>query len=289
MTNKRGRRRNASSSFGVRIWLIIALLILAGGWVYSSHLKNAKEKERREIQTLRHVKGADAASLLHVTIPDSLPAQIKDYTGFTVNFNASNHTPNYVGWELLSGEINGNVPRDNRFWHDPDIDGCPDIPDYKRSGYDRGHLYPAADAKWSRRSMSDCFTFANMVPQAHSLNSGAWKTLEDKERLWVARDGRLIIIAGPIYTSKDSRRIGAIGVRVPSGFFKILLAPDVDTPRAIAFVYPNDYAPGNMQNYSMSVDEAEMLTGFDFFSLLPDDIESTIESTASFKEWDRRD
>lgn len=289
MTNKRGRRRNASSSFGVRIWLIIALLILAGGWVYSSHLKNAREKERREIQTLRHVKGADAAALLHVAIPDSLPAQIKDYTGFTVNFNASNHTPNYVGWEILSREVNGDIPRDNRFWHDPDIVGCPDIPDYKRSGYDRGHLYPAADAKWSRRSMSDCFTFANMVPQTHSLNSGAWKTLEDKERLWAARDGRLIIIAGPIYTSKDSRRIGGIGVRVPSGFFKILLAPDVDIPRAIAFVYPNDYAPGNMQNYSMSVDEAEILTGFDFFSALPDDIESAIESTASFKEWDRRD
>ena len=122
----------------------------------------------------------------------------------------------------------------------------------------------------------------------HALNAGAWKTLEDKERLWAKRDSAIIIIAGPIYQSEDKLRIGQAGVRVPSAYFKVLLAPYVDNPRAIAFVYPNEQCPGNMQNYSQSVDYVESITGFDFFSSLPDEIENKIESTYSFKEWNKR-
>lgn len=277
-----------SSSIGAKIWILFALAVITGAWVYISGKRDSKRQEQQKIQSLQTIKDADGYSLMHTLIPDSLPTQTKDYVGFTVNFNASNHTPNYVAWELLAQEVDGNVARSDNFWHDKEIKGCPDIPDYKRSGYDRGHIYPAADAKWSDKSMSDCFSFANMTPQSHSLNSGAWKTLEDKERIWAKRDKRLIIVAGPLYSPADKRRIGAAGVRVPSGFFKVLLAPDVDKPRAIAFVYPNDIAPGNMQNYSMTVDEAETLTGFDFFSALPDSIENLIESTASFKEWNQR-
>lgn len=284
---KRHRKRAATSA--AWIWILIALLLIGGAYLYARHRDSEARSHRDSLQTLSRINGADARSLIYTSLPEGTPSQIKDYEGFTVDFNADNHTPNYVGWEITAQETEGSAPRSNNFWHDPEIKGCPDIPDYKRSGYDRGHIYPAADAKWSARSMNDCFSFANMAPQVHSLNSGAWKTLEDKERLWAKRDGRLIIVAGPIYTSSDTRRIGPTGVRVPSGFFKILLAPDVDTPRAIAFVYPNDYSPGNMQNYAMSVDEAEQLTGFDFFPALPDSIEDLIESNESFKIWNRRD
>ncbi len=285
-THRNKSKRSLVASTG--IWLFIAFVILACGLMYSQYKRNREQQEVLELQALTKVNGADASQLIHTILPPYLPAQVKEYTGFTVNFNSDNHTPNYVGWELLAEETEGETSRSNNFWHDPEIKGCPDIPDYKRSGYDRGHLYPAADAKWDPQSMTECFTFANMAPQCHSLNSGAWKTLEDKERIWAKRDKRLIIVAGPIYTQNDKRRIGNIGVRVPSGFFKVLLAPDVETPRAIAFIFPNDYAPGNMQNYSMSVDEAEIITGFDFFPALPDSIENYIESRRSFKEWNMR-
>ncbi len=75
---------------------------------------------------------------------------------------------------------------------------------------------------------------------------------------------------------------------VPSAFFKVILAPYVDKPRAIGFVYPNMSAPGNMQNYVMTVDDVEALTGYDFFSALPDEIEKEVESKASFREWNQR-
>lgn len=133
--------------------------------------------------------------------------------------------------------------------------------------------------------MEDCFVLANICPQDHALNAGAWKTLEEKERQWARRDSLIVIVAGPIYEKSDTQRIGEAGVRVPSAFFKVLLAPALDKPRAIGFVYPNMTAPGNMQNYSMTVDEVEQITGYDFFYNLPDDIENEVESKASFKEW----
>lgn len=229
----------------------------------------------------RHIDNLD-----DVTIPASISSQIAEYTGFRLSFNKENRTPNWVAWELLGTETDGEFSRSNKFWQDPDIDGCPSAYDYKGSGYDRGHMCPAADQKWSRQAMDDCFSFANMCPQDHSLNSGAWSTLENKERLWAQRDSALVIVAGPIFNSVKPTTIGE-GVRVPDAFFKAILAPYAKAPRAIAFVYPNMSSPGNMRNYAMSVDQLEELTGYDFFSSLPDEIENKVESTTSFTEWDR--
>ena len=229
-----------------------------------------------------------ASELLNVKIPADIPSQVKDYEGFRLSFNKDNKTPNWVAWELLASESDGSSSRSNNFWTDPDIDGCPSKSDYSRSGYDRGHICPSADQKWSRKAMEDCFVMANMCPQDHSLNSGAWSTLEKKERLWAQRDSAILIVGGPIYYPGDNERIGEAGVRVPRAFFKVLAAPFLPDPRGIAFIYPNMSAPGNMENYVMTIDEVEKATGFDFFSSLPDEIENEIESKSSFKEWNKR-
>lgn len=221
------------------------------------------------------------------SVPSGTPSQVKRYEGYTVSFNKDNGTPNWSAWELTRDETDGAVSRGkSKFWTDEEISGCRSTDDYKHSGYDRGHLCPAADMKWSEQAMHDCFSMANIAPQDHALNSGAWSTLEKKCRKWADRDGVLLIAAGPIYDKGDNTRIGEGGVRVPSAFFKAIAAPYISAPRGIAFVYPNMSAPGNMQNYVMTIDELEKLTGYDFFPALPDDIEKAIESTASFKEWD---
>lgn len=239
-------------------------------------------QENKQNISPKHFRGLET-----VILTESIPQQIKEYTGFTVSFNKLNHTPNYVAWELLKSEISFDTERSNIFWQDSDIEGCPSHSDYTRSGYDRGHMCPSADQKWSPDAMNDCFVMANMCPQDNELNSGAWLTLENKERQWAQRDSAIIIVAGPIYYPTDTKRIGRIGVRVPSAFFKAFLAPYVDEPRAIAFVYPNTSAPGNMQDYAMSIDQLEEITGFDFFSSLPDDLENKVESKFSFFEWNR--
>lgn len=230
----------------------------------------------------------EKSDLLSVRTPSSVKSQLKDYEGFRVSFNADNHTPNWVSWELLATETDGAESRYNKFWQDVELEGCPTTKDYSNSGYDRGHMCPAADQKWSERAMIDCFSLANMVPQANALNTGAWKTLESKERLWAKRDSAIVIVAGPIYENRDKERIGAAGVRVPGAFFKVMIAPYLEEPRGIAFVYPNMSSPGNMENYVMTIRDVEKLTGYDFFHNLPDDIEESVETVSSFRDWNRQ-
>lgn len=234
------------------------------------------------------LKSSGNIDLLDVAVPKNLNSQIKDYEGFRVSFNKSNHTPNWVSWELLGTETDGSTSRYNKFWQDEEITGCPVTQDYSNSGYDRGHLCPAADQKWSESAMIDCFSLVNIAPQENALNTGAWKTLENKERIWAKRDSAIIIVAGPIYDKNDTKRIGETGVRVPGAFFKVMIAPYLPEPRGIAFVYPNMSSPGNMENYVMKIRDVEKLTGYDFFHNLPDDIEEKVETTASFRDWNRR-
>lgn len=234
------------------------------------------------------IKPAHYDGLENVTIPKGLTSQIKEYTGFTLSFNKDNRTPNYVAWELLGSEVSTEWPRKDNFWQDKDLDGCPLKTEYyySTSGYERGHMCPAADQRWSEQAMNDCFVMANMCPQLHDLNAGAWETLESKERMWAKRDSAILIIAGPIHTEDDTY-IEKSKVRVPSAFFKVLLAPYLDEPRGIAFVYPHMKCSGNMQDYATTIDEVEKMTGFDFFAALPDDIEKKVESSFSFTDWNR--
>lgn len=264
--------------------------VVAVGIVGVTSDAKTKTNAKKQVESKGRIQNSTSEfqnSLLDVRIPQSLKSQVKDYEGFRLSFNSDNHTPNWVAWELLGTETDGPNSRYNKFWQDEEMEGCPVTRDYSNSGYDRGHLCPAADQKWSEQAMIDCFALTNMAPQANALNTGAWKTLENKERLWAKRDSAIVIVAGPIYEKEDTQRIGNIGVRVPSAFYKVMIAPYLDQPRGIAFVYPNMSAPGNMQNYVMTIRDVEKLTGFDFFYALPDDIEEAIETKSSFRDWNK--
>lgn len=257
----------------------------AGNGIFAETKHNESEDKENKISPQYNF---DSDALTRVGTQAGTEEQIKDYHGYRVSFNRDNHTANWVAWELLSNETQGEVARYKKFWHDEEIAGCAFTDDYKHSGYDRGHLCPAADMKWSTESMVDCFSLANIAPQDGNLNRGAWNTLEDKCREWAKRDSALIIVAGPIYSDTDKKRIGTSGVRVPGAYYKVIAAPFQSEPRGIAFVYPNMSAPGNMENYVMTIRDVEKLTGLDFFYNLPEDIEEKVENVASFREWNRK-
>lgn len=194
------------------ILLILCICLVVGGLIGAMGSKSTASSAASGDSTAKNAVPAAAPRggsfsgecLLDVRIPDSIAGERKDYTGFTLSFNKENRTPNWVAWELLGSEATGEVGRYNKFWQDTDLEGCPTTRDYSNSGYDRGHMCPAADQKWSQEAMVDCFSLANIVPQANALNTGAWKTLENKERQWAQRDSAIIIIAGPIYEKSDT-------------------------------------------------------------------------------------
>lgn len=207
-----------------------------------------------------------------------------DYDYFSVDFNSDLHIPNWVAWELTRDETFGTEKR-SKFLRDNSVDGCPNSSDYTGSGYDRGHMAPAADMKWSPTAMEQCFYMTNICPQSHILNGGTWKKLEEKCRIWARVDSAIIIVCGPILTPAPDEFIGRSEVAVPKGFFKVICSPHADPPRAIGFIMPNGKVEGGLQAAAVSVDSVESITGLDFFSALPDSIEDAIERECRFHYW----
>lgn len=205
--------------------------------------------------------------------------QVIHHTGFTLSYDADFKTPQWVAWTLTAAKAEGTVPREKNFRPDPDVRGAQAYTkDYSHSGYDRGHIAPAGDMKWSEDAMRESFYLTNVCPQNQNLNRGDWKDLEELERTWALRYGAVSIAAGPVYSSKTPQRIGANKVAVPDAFFKVLLIGYPDNPRAYAFVFPNEAGSHALTYYQFTVDDVEDLTGMDFFSALPDDVEAKIEA-----------
>lgn len=229
-----------------------------------------------------------AERLQEVKNPAGLREEIIPYTGMTVSFNRNTHEPNWVAWELLGSEVSGESGREPGFLVDPEIDGCALPEDYRNTGFDRGHMAPAGDMKWHSQAMRESFYMTNICPQSPDLNRGAWKKLEEKCRQRAEADSSLVIICGPVFDkSGPAARIGGTGVAVPQSFFKVILAPFVEHPWAIGFIMPNGYVDGGMQKAAVPVDQVETLTGYDFFSALPDSIENDIEARCDFNAFSR--
>ena len=94
--------------------------------------------------------------------------------------------------------------------------------DYTRSGYDRGHLAPAADMSFSAKAMSESFYMSNMSPQAPQFNRGIWSKLEKQVRHFATKEKRIVVVTGPILPAEKNITIGANKVTVPQYYYKVI-------------------------------------------------------------------
>lgn len=268
------RKKKKSSA---STWIVIALIFAAIAAVAFIPSDNAPV-----------APPSDPGSLETVVMPSTVPNKMLAYEGFTVGFNPEMHQPNYVVWTLEPDETDGEHSRKKAsFMPDERVDGCATLDDYRNSGFDRGHMAPAADMKWSAQAMSDCHYLTNICPQNQALNGGAWQTVENNARQWAKKYGPLVIVCGPVLSDKLTRTIGSTPVPVPERFFKVILAPETNPPMGIGFIMPNSRVEGGAQAAAVSIDQVEEVTGFDFFSALPDDIENEVERQDKFRMWNK--
>jgi endonuclease G len=215
---------------------------------------------------------------MEIPIMKQKQGQIIQRTGYTLSYDAKNKTPQWVAWELTKEETRGNEERSTEFFPDPDVIGTKVVTyDYSHSGYDRGHMAPAGDMKWNKKAMEESFYMTNICPQDHNLNTEDWNDLEMKSREWARRYGKVYIVCGPIYTGKRNEYIGEHRVKVPDAFFKVILINDSRKQCALGFYFENEAGERPLKEYIVSVDKIEKMTGMDFFSALPDDLENQLE------------
>ncbi len=211
---------------------------------------------------------------------------IIDREGYALGYIEHHEQPAWVIYKLTRVEATTKAAkRGNDFREDPQIPtGSATLADYRRSGYDRGHLAPAADMAFSVRTMSESFYLSNMSPQRPKFNRGVWKDLEEQVRRFAIAEGEIMVVTGPILPKTKSITIGNNKVTVPTHYYKVIY--DLTPPqKMIGFILPNEGSKRPVQDFAVTVDAVEAATGLDFFLLVPQPEQERMESTISVRDW----
>ena len=206
---------------------------------------------------------------------------------YALSYSKDKGIPNWVTWQLNKSWL-GSVDRSNDFRPDPSlpedwyrVTGS----EYKRSGYDRGHMTPSGDRTNSEKNNSATFLMTNMIPQAPDNNRDYWRELEEYGRDLVSKGNELYIVAGGY---GEKKKIGNGKVSVPARLYKIVVITKPKTgvaginqsTQVIAIDTPNSPGKGDWEDFIVTVDDIEKKTGYDFLSNIDKSVQNVIESKA---------
>ncbi len=240
----------------------------------------------------REHSSASSAQQTHSTnslelnfLPNSTTQQIIRHSGYALSYSEKHEQAEWVAYSLHKNDIVYTDRKRPYFIEDPKVKTkSAHWRNYKKSGYDRGHLCPAGDKKYTKEAFDETFYTSNISPQQHDFNSGVWNRLEQKTRYWAKKYNQLYVVTGGVLED-NLKTIGTENVSVPNYFYKILLdytEPDI---KAIAFLMPHKESDAPLYKFIVSIDELEKRTGIDFFPALPDPLENRLEAAKNYKNW----
>ena len=287
-TRKRRTRRNRKKTpiiITIVVLVVYALLHFDNIKANFEKLINSKNSISQSGDT-KEIKNKNSLELSR----SKYDTQIIEHDYFTIGYNHNSLQANWVAYYLSSANLlNPVTSRSEDFREDEAVRGTrATLSDYRGSGFDRGHLAPAADFKFSKSAMSDTFLLSNMSPQIHSYNAGIWADLESLVRNIAKKEGDVYVVTGPIFYKENKKRqtIGANKIPIPDAYYKVLLVYNDNTKKAIGFIINHDEEENSaLSSYAMCVDDIEKISNIDFFYNLSDDEEELIESDFDTKKW----
>lgn len=275
-------RQGGDGTMIVRV-IALALLLLGLFFVFSFLLKTELfESQRADPES--HWDGSEAYYL--PAAPGQPPVIRHRY--FTLAYEEQHEQAAWVAYILRREELERPwVARPDWYEEDERVPtGSATWYDYRGSGYDRGHLVPAADRAFSREAIEETFLMSNISPQERHFNGGVWRELEELTRQWAKRNQKLYVVSGPVLNRRGKERIGENGVTVPAAFFKVLLDLSDPALNGIAFLLPNEISKAPLADYAVSIDSAEAYTGIDFFpDLMTPELEAQLEASYELEAW----
>ena len=187
---------------------------------------------------------------------------ILKHTNYTSHFSKSKKYPVTVEWWETKAKVGcpNPLPRRDAFQPDPQAILETDIKaDYVGSGYDRGHMSPAASNQCQTAGVQiESFYMSNMSAQTHRLNAGDWKSLEVMTREWAVKDDSVHIWAGNV---GEIKKIGKVSV--PKQCWKVVYYKKSN--EWMAFLFENDQSkPDGIYNNKVELVDIEKLTGLKF-------------------------
>lgn len=211
--------------------------------------------------------------------------QIITYSQFTLSYNEEHEQAEWVAYKLTKQEVAMKQDRCNCFKSDKKVNNkSASKSDYSSSGFDLGHLSPASDNNMSMLANKQSFLMSNISPQLPSFNRGIWKTLEKWTSQQAISDSVIYIVTGPVFVN-NLGTLGKNNVTIPGYFYKIVLKQKDSKTLSIAFLIPQIGSIGEIQDYIVTVNTIETITGIDFFPQLKNSKENKIESQYQPKKW----
>lgn len=268
---------------------------------YENQLKSLQADQEKVLQELEDLKLENLRTELQ---KNGLPTLLKDeevimHAAMALVYNEEYEQASWVAHIILPDVVSGMAGRSNDFRPDPLIKTGSAVErdylikdtlanetyKYDGFGFDRGHLAPSADFRWSKKALSESFYYSNMSPQVADFNRDSWAKLEDLLRAYVQeKKVPLYVLTAPLLRPNLPKiERGVNHVAIPVYYYKIALDPV--NKQAIAFLMPNKKCEYPTEHYAVSIDSLEHLTGRDFYSSLPDSLENELEKMDSAKPW----
>lgn len=209
----------------------------------------------------QHHANGDMPQLVNAKL--AAKTQALCFTEFAVLHSGVTRTPLWASEHMTYAELLMDINRTDNFYAEPRLpaDERAELADYAGSGFDRGHLVPAADMP-TAEAMRESFSLANMTPQNPSNNRGLWSSIESRTRDLAKQRGELYVVSGAIFAGAALQRINN-RVLVPTSYFKAIY--DANTGESGAYWVAND---ANRNYKMMSIAELTQTAGIDPFPSL---------------------
>ncbi|WP_299623453.1 DNA/RNA non-specific endonuclease [uncultured Tenacibaculum sp.] len=262
---------------------VISVLLVLGVMTAYYYTEKKEQVISKDVNTTENKTPNDSSKFNY--LPSSTTGQIIHHNGYSLSYDEKHEQAEWVAYRLHSNDIAYSKFKRPYFIQDPKVKTqSSDWRNYKKSGYDKGHLCPAGDRKATLKAFNETFYTSNITPQKHDFNAGIWNRLEQKVRYWAKRNKQVYVVTGGILNS-GNKTIGKEKVTVPNTFYKIVLDYTKPEIKAIAFLIPHKESKKPLYDFVTSIDIIEKKTGIDFFGHLPDNIENKLETSKDYKKW----
>ncbi len=262
-----------------KLYSLLALLILVAVYAYDAYFD--KKIEVQHIESGTAVK-TDTNEFF---LPTSTTGQVVHHEGYSLSYSEAHEQAEWVAYELKKSHLSNTNFKRPYFEVDKAVKTkAAHWRNYKQSGYDRGHLCPAGDRRYSKAAHDETFLTSNISPQKHDFNAGIWNRLEQKTRYWASKYDSVFVVTGGVLKG-NMKTIGEERVAVPNQFYKVLIDTNADETKMLAFLIPHQESNEPLYNFVVSVDTIEALTGIDFFYELDDELENKLEASTDYKQW----
>lgn len=255
---RQGHNKRADSrSLSRMAWMVFLVVLIIVYFVYKIN---------------QHPKGGWSNELIieNKYEPDAKAGKVYEKPFFSLSYVEQYELPEWVSYHLTVDMLNHRkFPRTQDFNPDPAITtGSGHYHDYQSSGYRRGHLVPAGDMSWNKAAMDATFLLSNIAPMREEFNDGIWNELEQDVRDWARRYKDVIVVTGPVFQNPITS-IGQNEILVPRYFYKAVFTTEDEKPKVIGFLFDQtNTMPGVLENYIVSIDSIEKVTGLDLFANL---------------------